>query len=173
METARINAVLDAARAAKWIKSSVNLEFDVWWIFDYRFTTYQDAPRVRLVDGLIVIFETNILRVSPVKRVWVFSLYHICYTFLESSVSFALVPKLVMRGFGSKSKPKTRVIWRNSIIFDVLFGYIFSSLNEIIQKICEDLPIGISQLSEKFGGYWSWCSDENGAKDVALIWAVT
>ena len=31
----------------------------------YRFTTYQDARRVRLVDGLI--FETNILRVSPVK----------------------------------------------------------------------------------------------------------
>ena len=29
----------------------------------YRFTTYQDARRVRLVDGL----ETNILRVSPVK----------------------------------------------------------------------------------------------------------
>ena len=28
----------------------------------YRFTTYQDARRVRLVDGL----ETNILRVSPV-----------------------------------------------------------------------------------------------------------
>ena len=33
----------------------------------YRFTTYQDARRVRLVDGLI--FETNILRVSPVKFV--------------------------------------------------------------------------------------------------------
>ena len=31
----------------------------------YRFTTYQDARLVRLVDGLI--FETNILRVSPVK----------------------------------------------------------------------------------------------------------
>ena len=31
----------------------------------YRFTTYQDARRVRLVDGLE--FETNILRVSPVK----------------------------------------------------------------------------------------------------------
>ena len=31
----------------------------------YRFTTYQDARRVRLVDGLI--FETNILRVSPVN----------------------------------------------------------------------------------------------------------
>ena len=30
----------------------------------YRFTTYQDARRVRLVDGL----ETNILRVSPVKK---------------------------------------------------------------------------------------------------------
>ena len=29
----------------------------------YRFTTYQDARRVRLVNGL----ETNILRVSPVK----------------------------------------------------------------------------------------------------------
>ena len=29
-----------------------------------RFTTYQDARRVRLVDGL----ETNILRVSPVKQ---------------------------------------------------------------------------------------------------------
>ena len=29
------------------------------------FTTYQDARRVGLVDGLI--FETNILRVSPVK----------------------------------------------------------------------------------------------------------
>ena len=29
----------------------------------YRFTTYQDASRVRLVDGL----ETNILRVSPVN----------------------------------------------------------------------------------------------------------
>ena len=34
------------------------------WL-DYRFTTYQDARRVRLVDGLI--FETNILRVSPVN----------------------------------------------------------------------------------------------------------
>ena len=33
-------------------------------VFNYRFTTYQDARRVRL-DGLI--FETNILRVSPVK----------------------------------------------------------------------------------------------------------
>ena len=35
------------------------------------------------------------------------------------------------------------------MIFDVLFGDIFSSLNEIILKICEDLPIGLSQLSEK------------------------
>ena len=34
-------------------------------ISSYRFTTYQDARRVRLVDGLI--FLTNILRVSPVK----------------------------------------------------------------------------------------------------------
>ena len=34
-------------------------------IYTYRFTTYQDARRVRLVDGLI--FETNILRVSPVN----------------------------------------------------------------------------------------------------------
>ena len=35
----------------------------------YRFTTYQDARRVRLVDGLVdgLIFETNILRVSPVN----------------------------------------------------------------------------------------------------------
>ena len=32
---------------------------------NYRFTTYQDARRVRLVDGLI--FKTNILRVSPVN----------------------------------------------------------------------------------------------------------
>ena len=30
----------------------------------YRFTTYQDERRVRLVDGLV---ETNILRVSPVN----------------------------------------------------------------------------------------------------------
>ena len=30
----------------------------------YRFTTYQDASRARLVDGL----ETNILRVSPVNE---------------------------------------------------------------------------------------------------------
>ena len=35
--------------------------------FVYRFTTYQDARRVRLVDGL----ETNILRVSPVKILFV------------------------------------------------------------------------------------------------------
>ena len=39
------------------------------------------------------------------------------------------------------------------MIFDVLFGYIFGSLNEIILKIFEDLPIGLLQLSEKFGGY--------------------
>ena len=32
---------------------------------NYRFTTYQDARRVGLVDGLV--FETNILRVSPVN----------------------------------------------------------------------------------------------------------
>ena len=36
---------------------------DYFWFRPYRFTTYQDARRVRLVDGL----ETNILRVSPVK----------------------------------------------------------------------------------------------------------
>ena len=38
-------------------------------IFHYRFTTYQDARRLTLVDGLEKIFETNILRVSlsPVK----------------------------------------------------------------------------------------------------------
>ena len=54
------------------------------------------------------------------------------------------------------------------MIFDVLFGDIFGSLNEIIMKICEDLPIELSQLSEKLGGYWSWYSDENEAKDVAL-----
>ena len=36
----------------------------------YRFTTFQDAHRVRLVDGLDIIFETNILRVSPVKPVY-------------------------------------------------------------------------------------------------------
>ena len=65
------------------------------------------------------------------------------------------------------------------MIFDVLFGDIFgslksgmqrmsSSLNDIILKICEDLPIGLSQLSEKLGGYWSRYSDENEAKDVAL-----
>ena len=75
-----------------------------------------------------------------------------------------------MRGFGSKNKSKTRVIlfWRNLMIFDVLFGDIFGSLNEIILKICEDLPIGLSQLSEKLCGYWSWYSHENEAKDVAL-----
>ena len=33
--------------------------------------------------------------------------------------------------------------------FDVLFEDIFGSLNEIILKICEDLPIGLSQLSEQ------------------------
>ena len=33
----------------------------------YKFTTYQDARRVRFVDGLI--FETNIIRVSPVKSI--------------------------------------------------------------------------------------------------------
>ena len=33
----------------------------------YRFTTYQDARRVRLVDGL---FETNVLRVSPVSLIF-------------------------------------------------------------------------------------------------------
>ena len=48
---------------------------------------------------------------------------------------------------------KTRVISRNSMTFDVLFGDIFRFLNEIILKICEDLPIGLSQLSEKLGGY--------------------
>ena len=75
-----------------------------------------------------------------------------------------------MRGFGSKNKSKTRVIlfWRNLMIFYVLFGDIFGSLNEIILKICEDLPIGLSQLSEKLCGYWSWYSHENEAKDVAL-----
>ena len=40
-------------------------------IISYRFTTYQDARRVRLVDGIetniLQIFETNILRVSPVN----------------------------------------------------------------------------------------------------------
>ena len=35
-------------------------------LFIYRFTTYQDARRVRLVDGLEYL-KTNILRVSPVK----------------------------------------------------------------------------------------------------------
>ena len=35
--------------------------------YKYRFTTYQDARRVRLVDGCLI-FETNILRVSPVKK---------------------------------------------------------------------------------------------------------
>ena len=54
------------------------------------------------------------------------------------------------------------------MIFDVLFGDIFSFLNEIILKICEDLLIGLSQLSEKLGGYWSQFSDENAAKDVTL-----
>ena len=34
------------------------------------------------------------------------------------------------------------------MIFDVLFEDIFGSLNEIILKICEDLPIGLSQLSK-------------------------
>ena len=34
---------------------------------NYRYTTYQDAHRVRLVDGLE--FETNILRVSSVKLI--------------------------------------------------------------------------------------------------------
>ena len=52
--------------------------------------------------------------------------------------------------------------------FDILFGHIFGSLIEIILKICEDFPIGLLQLSEKLGGYWSRCSDKNGAKDVAL-----
>ena len=36
------------------------------------------------------------------------------------------------------------------MIFDVLFGYIFGSLNEIILKICKNLPIGLSQLSKNF-----------------------
>ena len=52
------------------------------------------------------------------------------------------------------------------MIFDVLFGDIFGFLNEIILKICEDLPIGLSQLSEKLIRYWS--CDENEAKDVVL-----
>ena len=52
------------------------------------------------------------------------------------------------------------------MIFDVLFKNIFISINEIILKICEDLPIGLSQLSEKLIRYWSY--DENEAKDVVL-----
>ena len=58
-----------------------------------------------------------------------------------------------MRDVGIKNKSKTRVIWRNSMIFDVLFEDIFGSLNEIILKICEDLSIVLLQLSEKLGGY--------------------
>ena len=71
-------------------------------------------------------------------------------------------------GAKTKNKSKTHVIWRNSMTFDVLFGNIFSSFNEIIPKICEDHPIGLSQLSEKLCGCWSWYSDENEAKDV--VW---
>ena len=52
------------------------------------------------------------------------------------------------------------------MIFDVLFKNIFISMNEIILKICEDLPIGLSQLSEKLIRYWS--CDENEAKDVVF-----
>ena len=37
------------------------------------------------------------------------------------------------------------------MIFDVIFKDILGSLNEITLKICEDLPIGLSQLSEKLG----------------------
>ena len=54
------------------------------------------------------------------------------------------------------------------MIFDVLFGDIFGSLNEIVLKICEKLPIRLSQLSEKLGGYICEKCSENGAKDVAL-----
>ena len=46
----------------------------------YRFTTYQDARRVRLVDGL----ETNILRVSPVnflETVRIFTVPNLSYLF--------------------------------------------------------------------------------------------
>ena len=43
-----------------WLKYNLHL-------FIYRFTTYQDARRVRLVDGL----ETNILRVSPVNFLYI------------------------------------------------------------------------------------------------------
>ena len=35
-------------------------------------------------------------------------------------------------------------------------------------KLCTDLPIVLSKLSEKLGGYRSLCNNENGANDVAL-----
>ena len=38
---------------------------------NYRFTTYQDARRVRLVDGLKKYFTSHPLRVSPVKKTMV------------------------------------------------------------------------------------------------------
>ena len=35
-------------------------------------------------------------------------------------------------------------------------------------KICKHLTVTLSKVSEKFGRYWSWYSDKNGAKDVSL-----
>ena len=35
-------------------------------------------------------------------------------------------------------------------------------------KLCTDLPIVLSKLSEKLGGYRSLFNNENGANDVAL-----
>jgi len=45
---------------------------------------------------------------------------------------------------------------------------ISNSWYAIMLKICKDLPLRLSKVSEKFGRYWSWYSDKNGAKDVSL-----
>ena len=56
--------------------------------FDYSFTTYQDAHRVRLVDGLEYLIETNIARVSPVNNLKTLTtvLTKLCVLFLETHI---------------------------------------------------------------------------------------
>ena len=57
------------APSSAQLSYQINFSLKFLWRF-YRFTTYQDARRVRLVDGL----ETNILRVSPVNEGYAFNL---------------------------------------------------------------------------------------------------
>jgi len=106
----------------------------------YRFTTYQDARRVRLVDGL----ETNILRVSPVN-IW---------DEVDTKIAIRLLLVLVSNFLrlifpSSNSLANGFTLFNRFASYFIYFKYIFSLICHTLQTCRAASPLTITKESKE------------------------